>query len=491
MPLRENHVLLLRHCVRSTSKHIKVCDGVNNTERIAALSEFIAAPFPEWNVRSKWCTKRGKEIIFNLGKYIADSITTGSASNNVHVGVNIVSDDMPRNVDTAKALMRGMREVLDAAVKSSSSFSYHGLDDMSIDRMAFGKSASCSHVHPIDRAGQIKERAARFPLTDFIAPDELESVIASLGVFDESVIRLTDNHPSSIFNYSQHHCDGSMSLSMDLMEVVAEMAFYSRASHIQPPFLPFANDEIVYKMKYLKDYIRSMEGLDNKYSARRGLIVAKSILNALSQDENSFHAHPKSNKDWISITIFAGHESNMRQVATALGLRWIVPPPYFNDPSRDQKGQIVSVPPGSGIIFSSFPESDDDNISMSFIVPTNLMSADDANTTIHQKVPIHLLDMSDSELAIVNDEAATISLEELEKRIRTTLVQYPDLRTCYGNTPVDQRLENFETSKSLNTMIAGALIGLVGLVIALCYKSRRKHKYVQLVGQPEVEMNAW
>lgn len=81
MPKRNrNHVLLLRHCVRSTGSTIKVCDGVgvdavvagtNGTEgnstvviangtdaakRYANFSEFMSADLPQWDVPPYQCT---------------------------------------------------------------------------------------------------------------------------------------------------------------------------------------------------------------------------------------------------------------------------------------------------------------------------------------------------------------------------------------------------------------------------------------------------
>ena len=47
------------------------------------------------------------------------------------------------------------------------------------------------------------------------------------------------------------------------------MAFYSRASGINPPFLPTLSEEDLYKMLYVADYIRTLERVDSDVAVKK------------------------------------------------------------------------------------------------------------------------------------------------------------------------------------------------------------------------------
>lgn len=507
MPSHRNHVVLLRHCVRSTRSTIKVCNGDDNDDansnstttkrRIANLTEYIKkTPLPEWGVPPLWCTERGMDIIGDLGRYlinnvVINNINAASSNNMQHVDVKIISDTSQRDVDTSLALLRSMKESL-----TTKSLLFSGLDQIHINHEVFSytttseNNSTCPTIDSSDqeRSEHISNRVSRLPPSDFHVQDVLDLIIR-LGGLDEST--LDDGS----------RCPGGMGLSLDLLKSIAEMAFYSRASHVNPPFLPSASDEDVYRIINVADYVKNLERLDNKGAAKRGLFLAKSMLKALFRVDS--HEATRSeflddNREVITVTIFVGHDSNINHIATVLGLRWTIPPPYVYG-SDDQVGKIVSIPPGSGIIFSSFPETDAD-LSMSFVVPVNLIGSSTTNTTTnHQLIPIYTIDMVQPEMGIRDDVSgnAAISTKELKYRLETTMTRYPDLRACYEDAPTFLGRDDFQerTTLSMTPILLAAIVvvNLIGCVVFVFTQHRRSNKRYEQVRlklgkRPEVEL---
>lgn len=541
-----NHVLLLRHCVRSTGSKIGVCDrraapppadnatsndvagddGNDTTatkERYADLTEFLNASLPEWDVPEMWCTERGMDVIEDLGRYLVTDVIAGGggAVDNVQyhqhqdVVVNIVSDTSHRDVDTSLALLKGMKHAL-AYYNSSVS----GLDEIRINHEAFGYDTEewsdngrlCPTTRSLKRevADRLSFRLSRLPPSDFGVDDAMDLVA---GLDDGASSDGEDDNKSPLRSLllGNFTCPGHVEASLTFLKDLAHMTFYSRASRIDPPFLPAASVDDVYKMLNVAEYVNSVEHLDNKISIKYGLIMAKSMLDALWGGGDS-KAGPRSRqtrrgdgngdkRDSINVTIFVGHDTNIWSVASSLGLRWAATPPYAYR-AGEQIGKIVTVPPGSGILLSA-DTGDDDDVSMSYIVPVNLMDGD-ANATEHRTVPIYTIDMAEPEFAIrEKDGNGSIASEELRGRLEATMARYPDLRGCYENAPAFSLgikaavpVGGGESSSSWGSMAvflaAMAFVNVIGCSLFLFAQvlATRRYRYRRVSDRPprEVEL---
>lgn len=213
------------------------------------------------------------DIIEDLGRFIVSNIlninSTASASeidSGQHISVNIISDDSHRDVDTSLALLRGMKEAL-----TNSSFG--GLDKIRINRETFGynmeswsDNTTCPTDDDLDEEyiDQLAYRLKLLQPSDFQIQEAIDLATA-LGAFNKTIDFDSLNNAT---------CPGYAQMDQNLLKYVAEMAFYSRASNINPPFLPMASDEGVYKLLNAADYIRTIGRVDNEISAKKGLVWA-------------------------------------------------------------------------------------------------------------------------------------------------------------------------------------------------------------------------
>jgi hypothetical protein len=139
MPKR--HVFLFRHCVRSVS------ESIDFHQEGAPSSTYSNNPFeylshwPNWNTPPEWCTSIGEEIISNTGKFLLQRFLT--VENNPEImRIAFTSDNRPRDVQTAFAMMSGMaEEIANQATHSNSNnspyFELVGLDNIDIDPQIF------------------------------------------------------------------------------------------------------------------------------------------------------------------------------------------------------------------------------------------------------------------------------------------------------------------------------------------------------------------
>ena len=136
---------------------------------------------------------------------------------------------------------------------------FSGLDQIHINHEVFSytttseNNSTCPTIDSSDqeRSEHISNRVSHLPPSDFHVQDVLDLIIRLSGL-DESILE------------DRSRCPGGMGLSLDLLKSITEMAFYSRASNVNPPFLPSASDEDVYRIMNVADYVKSSEQLDNK-----------------------------------------------------------------------------------------------------------------------------------------------------------------------------------------------------------------------------------
>lgn len=106
-------VFILRHCVRSTTTVVKY--GVPHVTNASAYTNIS---LPAWGVPDEWCTPGGLALLEGTGAYL---VSSGAVP--AHTSLSVVSDTVQRDVDSANALMRGMRRsepvILDAQVSAA------------------------------------------------------------------------------------------------------------------------------------------------------------------------------------------------------------------------------------------------------------------------------------------------------------------------------------------------------------------------------------
>jgi hypothetical protein len=483
----KNYVLLLRHCVRSTKETIDVCFDENDekTKEEVDVTEWITAPIPHWQTPPMWCTERGMNIIIEEGKFLVSHLFSNVTSR-THVQFRFVSDRSQRDLDTFFGLSEGMMQALHTRSKL---LTFHGFGEIQLAPEIFKPEAEnaykgrlCPQAEDYTDeflTNEITERMSQLPPQSFGVPS-LVNLLTSLGT-----LRLGLN----ISNIHDHRCPGKMGLSFNVIKEIAEMAFYSRASAVVPPFLPAASKDQVYQMLAVADYIRNVERIDTIRAAKGGLVLAKSLLAALQETTPTGKDDDKA--DTAIVTVYVAHDSDIDHIATALGLRWTMSHPYLNHDN------ILGTPPGSGMIFSS--TSSDPNpfqdISMSFLCAINLMEETDNNLNAaniqHQLTPMFPFgNIADAPQRNVNyrvdkaKKAGIVSMEYLRSCIQDTLGRYPSLQSCYDRAPIvvgradnDASLRDIEmaphiTTVDLFTFVTVALIVSNSILLA-CLVSRR------------------
>ena len=478
------HVLLLRHCFRSTSNTVKVCDKDNaNSERNVNITEYIDAPMPDYGVPPMWCLDHGMDIIKATGTYIVDHILFPNSSTsmdipNRHVTIRMVSDTSLRDSDTAFALSNGMAARL---LESPQQVSFEGLDTILYHPGLFKPEKS-----PYDT----RAASPLCPRTEYTTQDVSNQVRDQLNNLDPTQVQkaidllqrrgaVSQAWDPEFWNRGE--CPGEVGLGLGLLLQAAELLFYSRAGRIPEPFVPDMTFEEVYEILQVADIIRSMKRVDNVKAAKNGLVLAKSVLHAFQQQQQQQQQHEEVESNIIKVTIFVGHDTDIDHLATALGLRWELSKPYKHDAmtSVSDDGtniQQVATPPGSGIIFSKTDPSD--TISMQYLFPTQPTGGNIGED--FRLAPVWTTDSKQSHIS---------SIEEFRQRLDRIFMQYPLLRHCFETVPTFPRdlevtvADSMRGEVSSTTSVCWGLLAInfaivVGLLAALVLRRRRQHKHI-------------
>lgn len=176
--------------------------------------------------------------------------------------------------------------------------------------------------------------------------------------------------------------------------------------------------------------------VDNVQSATKGVVMTNATLESLEQDSAS-----RCIKEYdSSATLFVGHDSDFANVATALGIRWKLEPPYKS--GTDDIGDYVPTRPGASIHFEyDLPTGE---LKLSYVYPVFPMDETDTDVVL-KRVPLMfsptLNDMGGSvrisEKGLSTSISPTInsdknsSLEALRQRLFSTLNRFPEASGCY------------------------------------------------------------
>jgi hypothetical protein len=283
---------------------------------------------------------------------------------------------------------------------------------------------------------------------------------------------------------------------VNVVKMFAQMMFYSRASGIQPPFLPNATSNEVYRLLDWVHWSRSVLNIDNVESVTDGAVMAHAVLEVLEtgkyngvstrSDPLDGGATQEDKDDYdIRVTIIVGHDGNQNTLASALGVRWQLPAPY------QSRLQDSATPPGSALHFSH--DTDLGSLDMSFLYPVFGTDWTLDQTSAMGSVPLSLVDSSSDTLsnAVNVDKSAGATeigasddgrsgVQLLREHLFSVLREYPGAMECY-----DAALSRTVSSSSpmmhvdsnankINWLIAGTLIGNAFLI--LCFFITRKKR---------------
>ena len=392
----------------------------------------------------------------------------------------LITDDSQRDVDTALALQRGfMGEVNNKTVNpGGASVVVEGLDEIDFYPDLFHSSRGCPDKLLSSALFQDlvrKEIEIRLAKVGSPTPD-LWTTLAKItdrggrgrlgsmqdvptwipGPNDgESMVNSTSPFPVVVW-------DGKVFLAgpVNLISWMAELAFYSRASGVRLPFLHNLTFSELYQLVEFNHWSRTILSVENSIAARRGVVLGQAILEALRHGHISIpgrHESPtfctddeKSQEIHAKVTLIVGHDSDIDAVATAFGLRWILPPPFHTSPGNEM-GEYVPTPPGSALQFET--ESEGQRVDLWYRFPISVERFDNTTTASMSKgmqmndsglleaTPMVIKPRPASQLLYPRsvekwgDMTRMIMTEDglnvLHAQLEDTVVAFPESKECY------------------------------------------------------------
>jgi hypothetical protein len=519
---QQHHVFVFRHCTRSTGKlHLqpfprttkKGSDETEQAEQEQSLynaSDFTASPLPIWNTPDMWCTEGGMAIMKETGKFLWNNkinvipTTDLDYDDTVRIKFQFITDTSQRDVDTSFALAEGLSE---AAIASAAeeSIVIDGLDDIVYDPVLFSPlennthwqsshtaSTSMSTSTPLCKTVFTQEQLDRdIDLRYQKVPPPEPGLVATLQLLRD----LGGVGPMGPPAKKEENDEG-FEKYVNVVKMFAQMMFYSRASGIQPPFLPNATSNEVYRVLDWVHWSRSVLNIDNVESVTDGAVMAHAVLEVLEtgkynggsprSDQLDGGAMQEDKDDYdIRITIIVGHDGNQNTLASALGVRWQLPAPY------QSRLQDSATPPGSALHLSH--DTDLGSLDMSFLYPVFGTDWTLDQTSAMGSVPLSLVDSSSDTLsnAVKVDKGAGATeigasddgrsgVQLLREHLFSILREYPGAMECY-DAAVSRTVSSSSpmmhvdsNANKINWLIAGTLIGNAFLI--LCFFITRKKR---------------
>jgi hypothetical protein len=514
---QQHHVFVFRHCVRSTGSIVKLQPfphsllngsptnkNANTEQYLYNTSDFTASPLPNWNTPDLWCTEGGMAIMKETGKFLWNNkiniIPTDLDNDTVRIKFQFISDTSQRDVDTSFALAEGLSEAATVA-SAEESIVIDGLDDLVYDPVLFSPLENNTHW----QSSRSTSSSAHAPLCETMfteeqlnhdidlryqkAPPPEPGLVATLQLLRD----LGGVGPLGPPAEKEENREG-YGKYVNVVKIFAQMMFYSRASGIQPPFLPNATRSEVYGLIDWIHWSRSVLNIDNVESVTEGAVLAQAVLEVLETGQynggspRSDHLAGVMQEDEddydIRITIIVGHDGNQNTLASALGIRWQLPAPY------QSRLQDSATPPGSALHFSH--DTDSGSLEMSFLYPVFGTDWTLNQTGAVGSVPLSFVDSSSdtffNAVKINNDVGATeipasddgrSGVQLLREHLFSVLGEYPGAMECYdaavSRTVSSSPMTHVDSnSNKINWLIAGTLLGNAFLI--LCFFITRKKR---------------
>jgi hypothetical protein len=310
---------LVRHCLRSTSNEVDLCDGQPGGRPTPPL------PYagPDWNTPPYFCTAGGLQRISSLGTYLADK-----TNEEYELQFDrIVADTVYRDADTALALSVAL-----------------GISSVQYQPELFHPDILCplTNDYRLETAARVEKKFHEVPmpgnLNDTLTalravllleqPPETNNDTAVVGAPDEDDSNSTttttttsspvfdDANPRVLVNPETN--ETCLSGAINTVKLFAQQLFYARASGIAYRTTNFTNPSIYTPWI---SYLRHLLDTDTVAAALRGSILIQYMLHAKQS------------------TIMVGHDTDINALATVLELNYTLP-----------EYGLTAAPPGSGIM---------------------------------------------------------------------------------------------------------------------------------------------
>lgn len=458
-------MFVFRHCVRSTSLRVHLYEEKDKNKAKNA-SDFTASPMADFNVPSEWCTAIGMEVMENTGKEIVKLLTDSGNVKSIHV--EIISDLVQRDVDSSFALAKGIMAV------QTNDTRIGGLFDLTYDQTLFHplNASFCEVMYsPTRFQSDVKERLRTVAPPNLTLDDafQLLHTLGGTGIAGPLHSQPIENLTLVEDEKQELKIQGGL----NVLKLFAEAMFYSRASGIDPPFLPSAPIQDVFQLLAWVHWSRSVLSVNNVHAATEGAPLAHAILERLSQKGTEQYD--------VKATFFVGHDSTLDSIATAFGLRWQVRPPYY------QSSDFIATPPNSALHFAA---DDNDTVEIQFLYPTflngtgnswNLVKNDNLEyIPITFDPPIENAKIGNSSTLLLGYNGRS-GLENLKERAQSVLSTFPGSLECYNTlNSMDNttQLCSWSPTVSCVTVTGAAVIIVVVLfVLLVCWRQcRRRNK---------------
>lgn len=446
---------LFRHCVRSTAATfddiLRADDPVGVSRTTSDTTKQNLPRHPDWNVPTNWCTETGLNITQAVGRFLMSErlLNNNNNKNDVHWHIQFIADAKAhRDVDTAWALAQGMREaVVDARKNTKSRVTVTGLDQIYTEEWLFSGCQEDEGLH-VDKEQQLQAVLDRLetlpPPPDFPIQQALDTIAEFFS--DEEFQHLNLTNAVVISNSTRNFVG-----SVDFIKTFAQMAFYSHASNV--PFELYNNhnsDDVtlisrstIYKLLQYVHWSRSITSVDVPFAAYVGAIHATTMLAAL-RDGTYYPLTPppdiaqsSSKSDTTHqhrATILTGHDTDLDALATVLGGRWILRPPYL---SGGDAGAYLPTPPLAALHARHHVRTGIVELQLLYPVYSSSSSTGANNSSSDEWVTnttgvLEATAIIGTPFPVIGTSTEVPSLDALEEHMQTVLAhQYPGADRCY------------------------------------------------------------
>jgi hypothetical protein len=341
-------VIIMRHCVRSTSKDTK--PYTNSAGDAIKASDLTKIPFPDWGVEEKFCTEEGKRIIEGVGAYIKK--TFGPDESNLKM---VADHSAQRDITTSLHLAKGMG--VDAKVIQLNQAVFDDTDGGACDEAAAGGDAQWDTEYHVPNFG-----ATDMPMGIGKPTADNENFAANWNNMLARLEAIIGTGPNYKITEALKMDQSNLPTPQDIIKACGILKFYAQqflyayASGIEwgitlEPSKIFEWAAWIYYARHVKYPVEEL--------VTKGLTITHTMLTDL-------------NNDGMSTTIYVGHDSDIDEVSEILGgLKWKLP-----------DYGVHGTPPGSGFVFTRDPGSSDVHIHYMYTKFDGNPSAEDPSNSV-------------------------------------------------------------------------------------------------------------
>lgn len=429
---KKHHVLLFRHCVRSTDTQVNVYNSTNSSS--VPLHDFwppLMQPEvkpPNWNVPTNWCTEESVQQMQDTGTYIYNTFLRFSGNDNRRpLKFRFLSDTAQRDADSALALQKGVALAYFADPTSrNETFSASNLHVTEYVPLLFNpfsvtpmsREPICSlQVTPNQWLQEVQTRLDSIALPTLSLLDTLKL----LRLINENDPQPVSNNITSAVLYDANN-GPRLTGMINVVKLAVQTMFYSRAAGVTPlNFLQrITNAQIYQQLLPWVHYSRSILNVGTTEAASRGAVLLRAIVDALE--------FPNKTTMEDRVTFLVGHDTDLDAVATALDVSWAFDAPYYTAESRVD---WYATPPGSAMYITHESAENCSIVTLSYLYP--IFNLNDGTIQSWESIPLQLrnasLDISNVQM---DANATTVSWTQFQKQFQTTLQRYTGAMECYN-----------------------------------------------------------